>query len=61
LSFQLHIAPTAAAAAAKGSGFVIYLDAPHAFHADYRPSYRKEAADDGFKRALAWFKTNGVV
>ena len=48
-------------AAAKASEFVIYADAPHAFHADYRPSYRKEAADDGFKRALAWFKTNGVA
>ena len=48
-------------AAAKASEFVVYPDAPHAFHADYRPSYRKEAADDGFKRALAWFKTNGVA
>ena len=48
-------------AAAKASEFVVYPDAPHAFHADYRPSYRKEAADDGWKRALAWFKTNGVV
>ena len=48
-------------AAAKASEFVIYPDAPHAFHADYRPSFRKEAADDGFKRALAWFKTNGVA
>jgi carboxymethylenebutenolidase len=48
-------------AAAKASEFVIYPDAPHAFHADYRPSYRKEAAEDGFKRALAWFKTNGVA
>ena len=47
-------------AAAKASEFVIYPDAPHAFHADYRPSYRKEAAEDGFKRALAWFKTHGV-
>ena len=47
--------------AAKASEFVIYPDAPHAFHADYRPSYRKEAADDGFKRALAWFKANGVA
>jgi carboxymethylenebutenolidase len=33
----------------------------HAFHADYRPSYRKEAADDGWKRALEWFKANGVA
>ena len=46
--------------AAQGSEFVVYPQAPHAFHADYRPSYRKEAAEDGFKRALAWFKANGV-
>ncbi len=48
-------------AAAKKSEFVIYPDAPHAFHADYRPSYRKDAAEDGWKRCLAWFKTNGVA
>jgi YebC/PmpR family DNA-binding regulatory protein len=48
-------------AAAKASEFVVYKDAPHAFHADYRPSYRKEAAEDGFKRALAWFKAHGVA
>ena len=48
-------------AAAKGSEFVVYPDAPHAFHADYRPSYRKQAAEDGFQRALAWFKTKGVA
>ena len=48
-------------AAAKASEFVLYKDAPHAFHADYRPSYRMEAAEDGFKRALAWFKANGVA
>lgn len=47
-------------AAAKASQFVIYPDAPHAFHADYRPSYRKHAADDGWARALAWLKANGV-
>lgn len=46
--------------AAKASEFVVYPQAPHAFHADYRPSYRKEAAEDGFKRALAWFKVHGV-
>ena len=46
--------------AAKASEFVVYPQAPHAFHADYRPSYRKDAAEDGFKRALAWFKANGV-
>ena len=43
-------------AAAKQSEFVVYPDAPHAFHADYRPSYRKDAAEDGWKRCLAWFK-----
>ncbi len=48
-------------AAAKRSEFVVYPDTPHAFHADYRPSYRKEAADDGWKRATAWFKANGVA
>jgi carboxymethylenebutenolidase len=47
-------------AAAKQSEFVVYPQAPHAFHADYRPSYRKDAAEDGFKRALAWFKRHGV-
>jgi carboxymethylenebutenolidase len=47
--------------AARASEFVLYPSAPHAFHADYRPSYRKEAAEDGFKRALAWFKTHGVA
>jgi len=41
--------------AAKASEFVIYPDAPHAFHADYRPSYREDAAQDGWTRALAWF------
>jgi carboxymethylenebutenolidase len=48
-------------AAAKASEFVVYPDAPHAFHADYRPSYRQGPAEDGWKRALAWFKTHGVA
>ena len=38
----------------------LYDGAPHAFHADYRPSFRKETAEDGWKRMLAWFKANGV-
>ena len=46
---------------AAASQFVVYPDAPHAFHADYRPSYRKEPAQDGFNRALDWFKTHGVA
>jgi carboxymethylenebutenolidase len=35
---------------------VIYPDAPHGFLADYRPSYRQEAAKDGWTRTLAWFQ-----
>lgn len=38
----------------------VYPDAPHAFYADYRPSYRKDAADDGWRRLQAWFKEHGV-
>jgi carboxymethylenebutenolidase len=38
----------------------VYPDTPHAFHADYRPSYRKEAAEDGWRRCLAWFEAHGV-
>jgi carboxymethylenebutenolidase len=48
-------------AASKASQFVVYPDAPHAFHADYRSSFRKEAAEDGWKRCLAWFKQHGVA
>jgi carboxymethylenebutenolidase len=48
-------------AAAKSSEFVIYPDAPHAFHADYRSSYRKSAAEDGWQRMLNWFKKQGAV
>jgi carboxymethylenebutenolidase len=39
----------------------IYPDTPHGFNADYRPSYRPEAAKDGWKRMLAWFKSHGVA
>ena len=46
--------------AAKQAEFVIYPDARHAFHAEYRPSYREEAAKDGFAKCLAWFKKHGV-
>ena len=46
--------------AAQKSEIHTYPDMPHAFNADYRPSYRKEAAEDGMKRALAWFKAHGV-
>jgi len=45
----------------KPSVIHVYQGMPHGFHADYRPSYRKEAAEDGWKRMLAWFKKNGVA
>ena len=41
--------------AARFSEILVYDNAPHAFHADYRPSYRKEDAEDGWKRMLEWF------
>lgn len=47
-------------AAAKASQFVVYPDTPHAFHADYRASYREQPAQDGWKRALDWFRTHGA-
>ncbi len=58
---QMKAALAAGGAAAKKSEFVVYPEAPHAFHADYRPSFRKEAAEDGWQRALGWFKAQGVA
>jgi len=46
--------------ASKASTIHVYDDAPHAFNADYRPSYRKMAADDGWQRMKVWFKQHGV-
>jgi len=43
------------------SEIVVYPDAPHGFHADYRPSYRKGPAEDGWKKLQEWFKKHGVV
>jgi len=48
-------------AANKPSEIVLYPDTPHAFHADYRPSYRKDKAEDGWAKAIAWFKKHGVA
>jgi dienelactone hydrolase len=45
----------------KESMIYVYEGMPHAFNADYRASYRKEAVEDGWKRMLAWFKKNGVA
>ena len=48
-------------AAGKTCEVVIYPDTPHAFNADYRPSYREGPAKDGWARMLAWFRSHGVV
>ena len=45
----------------KESPIHVYPEVPHAFHADYRPSYRKPEAEDGWKRMMAWFKKHGVA
>jgi carboxymethylenebutenolidase len=48
-------------AAGKECEIVVYADAPHGFNADYRPSYRKADAEDGWKRLQDWFKKHGVA
>ncbi len=45
-------------AAGKNSEIVLYPDTPHAFHADYRPTYRDGPAKDGWKRLEVWFSRN---
>ena len=57
----MKVALKSGSAAAKGSEFVIYPDAPHAFHADYRPSYREQVAQDGWTHMLSWFQKQGVA
>ena len=51
----------ALATGANRSEFMVYPNSGHAFHADYRPSYVEADAKDGFSRALAWFRSHGVV
>ena len=58
---QVEALKAALAAASKPADFKIYPGAPHGFHADYRASYRKEAAEDGWSRMQAWFKKYGVL
>ena len=48
-------------AAGRTAEIHTYPDAPHGFHADYRPSFRPEAAQDGWRRTLAWFRQHGVA
>jgi carboxymethylenebutenolidase len=58
---QVDAMKAALEAAGKKAQFKIYPGAPHGFHADYRPSYRKEAADDAWNQMIAWFKAHKVL
>jgi carboxymethylenebutenolidase len=58
---DVQAAATKARAAGKTVEIVVYPDAPHGFHADYRPSYKAADAADGWTRLQAWFKKYGVV
>jgi len=57
---QVMAARDKANAAGRKVEIVVYPEAPHGFHADYRPSYRADAAQDGWARMLAFFRQNGV-
>jgi carboxymethylenebutenolidase len=52
---------TALKAAGKKSEIILFPDMPHGFNADYRPTYRKAAADEAMTKLAAWFKANGVA
>jgi carboxymethylenebutenolidase len=47
--------------AKQPSEIIVYPDTPHGFHADYRPSFRKKESEEAWKKALEWFKKNGVA
>ncbi len=48
-------------AAKVASEIIVYPDAQHGFHADYRPSYKEDDAKDGWNRLQAWFRKHGVA
>jgi carboxymethylenebutenolidase len=58
---QIEALKSALAQAGKTAEFKIYPGAPHGFHADYRSSYRKEAAEDAWSQMQAWFKKYKVL
>jgi len=58
---RMKAALAAGSPAARASEFHVYAEAPHAFHADYRPSYRKPAAHDGWQRCMGWMRKHGVA
>lgn len=57
---DVQAAADAARKAGKQVEIVVYPDAGHGFHADYRPSYRAADAADGWRRMLEWFRAHGV-
>ena len=58
---KMDSALKSAPAVAADSKIIVYPDAPHGFNADYRPSYSKADAEDGWARMLAFFKAHGVA
>ncbi|MDG0798229.1 dienelactone hydrolase family protein [Pectobacterium punjabense] len=58
---KVDIMRQALRAANAAAEIIVYPDAGHAFHADYRPGYHEESARDGWQRMLAWFQKNGVA
>jgi carboxymethylenebutenolidase len=58
---QVNDMQAALKAAGKTAEFHIYPGAPHGFVADYRPSYRKEAAEDAWNQMIAWFKKYNIL
>jgi carboxymethylenebutenolidase len=58
---QMKAALGAGSDAARRSGFHVYPQAQHAFHADYRPNYDRVAAEDGWQRCVGWLRGHGVA
>ena len=58
---QVETLKTALQGAGKIFEIKVYPGAPHGFHADYRPSYRKEAAEDAWNQMIAWLKKYKVL
>lgn len=58
---RMKAALTQGSPAARASELVVYPDTPHAFHADYRPSYRQGPAENGWQRMLDWLRRHGVA
>jgi carboxymethylenebutenolidase len=58
---QMKAALAAGNPVARQAQFIVYPEAQHAFHADYRPNYDPVAAEDGWRRCLGWLRGHGVA